>query len=71
MEPQARHLHLYASSPHENGHVLDRKTWRLETLMRVAETSEQPRANVKHGLDKLCDYLVVRWRQQGRRQSLR
>jgi limonene 1,2-monooxygenase len=48
---------LYATTARDNGHVPDRKTWRLVTLMHIAETREQARENVKHGLDRFCDYF--------------
>ena len=35
----------------------DRKNWRLVTLMHIAETREQAEANVKHRLDRFCDYF--------------
>jgi limonene 1,2-monooxygenase len=48
---------LYATTARDNGHVPDRKSWRLVTLMHIAETREQARENVKHGLDRFCDYF--------------
>jgi limonene 1,2-monooxygenase len=48
---------LYATTAKDNGHVPDRKNWRLVTLLHVAETREQARENVKHGLDRFCDYF--------------
>jgi limonene 1,2-monooxygenase len=57
MKHHASNWELYASTATENGHVPDRKNWRLVTLMHIAETREQARANVKHGLDKFCDYF--------------
>jgi limonene 1,2-monooxygenase len=48
---------LYASTAKDNGHVPDRKNWRLVTLIHVAETREQARENVEHGLDHFCDYF--------------
>jgi len=48
---------LYASTAKDNGHVPDRKNWRLVTLLHVAETREQARENVEHGLDHFCDYF--------------
>lgn len=48
---------LYADTAKANGHVPDRKNWRLVTLMHIAETREQARENVKYGLDHFCDYF--------------
>ena len=48
---------LYADTCQANGHTPDRKSWRLVTLMHIAETREQARENVRYGLDKFCDYF--------------
>ena len=48
---------LYEETCRTNGHVPDRKNWRLVTLMHIADTREQARENVRHGLDKFCDYF--------------
>ncbi len=48
---------LYADTATANGHVPDRRNWRLVTLMHVAETREKARENVKYGLDHFCDYF--------------
>ena len=48
---------LYADTCQENGHTPDRKSWRLVTLMHIAETREKARENVRHGLDRFCDYF--------------
>jgi limonene 1,2-monooxygenase len=48
---------LYADTCAANGHVPDRKNWRLVTLMHIAETREKARDNVKYSLDKFCDYF--------------
>ena len=53
----ANNWDLYARTAREAGHQPDRKNWRLVTLMHIAETREQARENVKHGLDKFCDYF--------------
>jgi limonene 1,2-monooxygenase len=58
-EAQARHAAnwgLYEEQARENGHVPDRKNWRIVTLMHIAETREQARENVKFGLDAFCKY---------------
>jgi limonene 1,2-monooxygenase len=48
---------LYADTARANGHVPDRANWRLVTLMHIAETREKARENVRHGLDRFCDYF--------------
>ncbi len=48
---------LYEETARANGHVPDRKNWRLVTLMHIAETREKARDNVRHGLDAFCDYF--------------
>ena len=53
----ANNWDLYATTARKNGHVPDRRNWRLVTLMHIAETREQARENVRHGLDKFCDYF--------------
>lgn len=57
MKHHASNWDLYARTAQDNGHVPDRRNWRLVTLMHIAETREQARENVKHGLDKFCDYF--------------
>jgi limonene 1,2-monooxygenase len=57
LKHHASNWDLYATTARENGHVPDRKNWRLVTLMHIAETREQARENVKHGLDQFCDYF--------------
>lgn len=47
----------YADAAQLNGHVPDRKNWRMATLMHIAETREQAQENVKHGLIRYCDYF--------------
>jgi limonene 1,2-monooxygenase len=57
MKHHASNWDLYASTAVANGHVPDRKNWRLVTLMHIAETREKARENVRHGLDRFCDYF--------------
>jgi limonene 1,2-monooxygenase len=40
----------------ENGRTLDRRNWRLVGPMHIAETEEQARYDVKHGLDEWIYY---------------
>lgn len=48
---------LYAETARANGHTPDRSSWRLVTLMHIAETRETARENVRYGLDHFCDYF--------------
>jgi limonene 1,2-monooxygenase len=57
MTHHANNWGLYADQARLHGHVPDRKNWRLVTLMHIAETREKARENVKHGLDRFCDYF--------------
>lgn len=57
MKHHARNWDLYAEQATQNGHVPDRKNWRLVTLMHIADTREKARDNVRHGLDRFCDYF--------------
>jgi limonene 1,2-monooxygenase len=57
MKHHAKNWDLYTEQATLNGHVPDRKNWRLVTLMHIAETREKARENVRHGLDKFCDYF--------------
>ena len=47
----------YADTARLTGHSPDRKNWRMTTLMHIAETREQARDNVKHGINQYCDYF--------------
>ena len=57
LKHHASNWDLYARTARENGHQPDRRNWRLVTLMHIAETREQAKENVKHGLDRFCDYF--------------
>jgi limonene 1,2-monooxygenase len=57
LKHHASNWELYAETARANGHVPDRKNWRLVTLMHIAETREKARENVRHGLDTFCDYF--------------
>jgi limonene 1,2-monooxygenase len=57
LKHHANNWDLYARTARDNGHDPDRRNWRLVTLMHIAETREQARENVKHGLDRFCDYF--------------
>jgi limonene 1,2-monooxygenase len=57
MKHHAENWELYSEQARLNGLVPDRANWRLVTLMHVAETREKARENVRHGLDRFCDYF--------------
>lgn len=57
LEHHRKNWALYAETCQANGHVPDRKNWRLVTLMHIAETREKARENVRYGLDKFRDYF--------------
>lgn len=48
---------LYEDTARGNGHTPNRKDWRLVTLMHIAETREQARANVQFGINQFRDYF--------------
>lgn len=48
---------LYEDTARDNGHTPNRKDWRLVTLMHIAETREQARANVQFGINQFRDYF--------------
>jgi len=47
---------LYEELARANGHVPDRRKWRLVGMFHLAETREKARENVKFGLDAFCRY---------------
>ena len=48
---------LAESTAFENGHNLDRKNWRIVTLMHVAETRDKALQNVKRGIERWARYF--------------
>jgi limonene 1,2-monooxygenase len=48
---------LYEEQAVQNGHAPDRRKWRMVTLFHVAETREQARRNVQHGIHAFRDYF--------------
>ena len=48
---------LAESTAVENGHNLDRKNWRIVTLMHVAETRDKALQNVKWGIERWARYF--------------
>jgi limonene 1,2-monooxygenase len=56
MKRHAANWGLYEEQARANGHVPDRRNWRLVGMFHIAETREQARENVKHGLEAFCRY---------------
>jgi limonene 1,2-monooxygenase len=48
---------LYEETARANGHVPDRKNWRLVAMFHIAETREQARRNVAFGLEAFVQYF--------------
>ena len=57
VEKLAEHWRIAEEISAENGQTVDRADWRLSGIMHVAETEEQARADVRHGLLYLMNYL--------------
>src|SRR5271155_1360898 len=60
--PMAMGLHpanwgLYEETARANGHVPNRKDWRVVGLFHIAETREQARENVRFGVQAFADYF--------------
>jgi limonene 1,2-monooxygenase len=53
----AKNWSLYEEQARANGHVPDRSKWRMVTLFHIAETREQAKQNVQHGLHAFRDYF--------------
>jgi limonene 1,2-monooxygenase len=53
----ADHWQIAEQLAAENGQTVDRSNWRLTGIMHVAETEEQARDDVRHGLLYLLNYL--------------
>jgi limonene 1,2-monooxygenase len=48
---------LYEEQARANGHVPDRKNWRLVGMFHIAETREQAKKNVEFGLNAFAQYF--------------
>ena len=57
MEAHTRNWGLYEETARANGHVPDRKNWRVVGLMHIAETREQARRNVQFGVQAFANYF--------------
>lgn len=57
VELLANHWQIAEEIAAENGKTVRREEWRLTGIMHVADTEEQARADVRHGLLELMNYL--------------
>jgi limonene 1,2-monooxygenase len=57
MEAHTRNWGLYEETAQANGHVPDRKNWRVVGMLHIAETREQARQNVKFGVEAFAQYF--------------
>ncbi|MBV9863669.1 MAG: LLM class flavin-dependent oxidoreductase [Alphaproteobacteria bacterium] len=57
MERHTANWGLYEEEARRNGHVPDRRNWRVVGLFHIADTREQARKNVEFGLKAFTDYF--------------
>ena len=57
MERHTANWGLYEETARTNGHVPDRKDWRVVGLFHIAETREQARQNVRFGVQAFANYF--------------
>src|ERR1700728_1541167 len=57
LKAHASNWGVYEETARKNGHMPDRRKWRIVTFAHVAETREQARADVKFGLDDFKRYF--------------
>ncbi len=57
MERHTENWGLYEDTARANGHVPDRKDWRVVGLFHIAETREQARQNVQFGVQAFANYF--------------
>ncbi len=53
----AKNWSLYEEQARQGGHVPDRAKWRMVTLFHIAETREQAKRNVQHGIHAFRNYF--------------
>ena len=51
------HWQLYEETARKNGYVPDRRSWRITSIMHLAETREQALEDVQFGLDEWVQYF--------------
>ena len=57
MERHTANWGLYEETARANGHVPDRKDWRVVGMFHIAETREQARKNVRFGVQAFANYF--------------
>ena len=57
MERHTANWGLYEETARANGHVPDRKNWRVVGMVHIAETREEARRNVKFGVEQFAQYF--------------
>ncbi len=57
MERHTANWNLYEETARANGHVPDRKDWRVVGFFHIAETREQARNNVQFGVQAFANYF--------------
>jgi limonene 1,2-monooxygenase len=57
MKHHSNNWGLYEEQARGNGLTPDRRKWRMVTLFHIAETREQARRNVQHGIHAFRDYF--------------
>jgi limonene 1,2-monooxygenase len=57
MRHHANNWGLYEEQVRDAGLAPERRKWRIVALFHVAETREQARRNVQHGIHAFCDYF--------------
>ncbi len=57
MERHTANWGLYEETARANGHVPDRRNWRVVGMFHIAETREQARRNVAFGVQAFADYF--------------
>ena len=57
MERHTANWGLYEETARANGHVPDRKNWRVVGMFHIAETREQARKNVQFGVQAFANYF--------------
>jgi limonene 1,2-monooxygenase len=58
LKAHANNWKTYEETARANGHVADRRKWRIVTFAHVAETAEQARKDVKFGLEDYRRYFA-------------
>jgi limonene 1,2-monooxygenase len=57
MEAHTRNWGLYEETARANGHIPDRRNWRIVGMFHIAETREQARKNVQFGVQAFANYF--------------